>query len=160
MYDYGYVSALFHQKDINYFSDLIKNICKKIDLYGEKGDVTKKLHLTLLYGIIENMKVKKEIEEYVSKIDLEEIQLGVLGLFSIPNNNKFKILYVEVIDQDKTLSKIHKELKMFPYEKSVQHDPFVAHLALAYVIPDFKIPSVDIRPCIKVKSTEYFEINP
>lgn len=160
MYDYGYVASIFYKKDINIFVEIVNKSCRKIDLYGDKGNVAHKLHLTFLYGIIEQQLDLVKLNLYLKSTKLSTLKLGKLKLMK--GYKDFNILYVEIIDDNNAIKNIYKDLKQFPFEPSVQHDEFIPHMALAYVNLKYKI-NTNMNSLIpnelKVKDVKYFGIN-
>ena len=162
MTDFGYIAAEFEDKEIVVLQKLVKKICKQDDFYYSnvvdyiKGDVTKNLHLTIFYGLIDNKIDKVKLNRYIRGIKLKTFKLGKCIL--VPGyKDLYQSLRIEVLDKDKNLQMISDSFKKFNYEKSVQLE-FRPHLTLAYVKPDFKLGSSYVFPKeINIKEIKYFE---
>jgi 2'-5' RNA ligase len=163
MKDYGYIEITFPPREITKFVDLTKKICLDRDYYYSpvidyiQGNVSKKLHLTLFYGIISSEIDEASLIKYVRGIKLKRLKLG--KLFLLPGyKNLYQVLCVEVLDSQKTLERISQSFKKFKYEESVQHNRFEPHLTLAYLEPKYKLRHQrlkDLPKEIKVKEIKY-----
>lgn len=159
--EYGYVMVGLQEKDILTFMSLVRNICDQTDFYYSevidyiKGDVSARMHLTLFYGFIDEKIDKKKLKEHIKKINLKNLKLGKLFLTQ-GYQNQYKVLCLEVLDENNNLKKIHDSFKAFPYESTVQHGTFKPHLTLAYLRPNFTLNQYPSFPTkIKVKKITY-----
>jgi hypothetical protein len=163
MINYGYISISFTDNDVKSISILVDDICNKDKLYYSpvinyiQGKVSGKLHLTIFYGLINNKVDKYSLNEYIKNIKLKHLMLGRIYL-KWGYNNLYKILCIEVLDDNGELKLIYDGFKDFDYERSVQHE-FDPHLTLAYVKPDFglKYSHMPFQKMLKVKEICYFE---
>lgn len=145
----SYVEITFNQDEVNSFKELVNSVCKPEDFYTSdtisriNGDVTSKLHLTLYYGLIDQQINEKEIKNHVSQIDITTVKLGKPFL-KVGFKGLYKILMIEVLDEDNKLKEAHESLKQFAH---VETSPvFMPHITLAYVQPEYEIGDITEYP--------------
>lgn len=159
--EYGYIMAELKKRDILPIEKAIKSICKEEDFYYSdvidyiKGDVSSQMHLTIFYGFIDSKIDKKKLKEHIKKINLKNLKLGKLFLMQ-GYQNQYKILCLEVLNENNKLKKIHDSFKALPHEITVQHDTFKPHLTLAYLKPNFTLNQFPPFPMkIEIKKIIY-----
>ncbi|MEI7480147.1 MAG: hypothetical protein WCJ59_00795 [bacterium] len=98
----------------------------------EGGIATDKLHLTLFYGFDNNNINRKELQNYLNKIDLREIEIECISSFPIFGKGA-RVLIFKVNDINGVLKKIHFELANFPNFSAFQKFEYVPHITIAYI---------------------------
>lgn len=122
---------------INIKCDYINHIQNSInydDIYKVKGNdrfgIQNKLHLTLLYGFIDNINVNF-LKKLIIDSGIKEIKrLDPIKVEVFSNNPKYDVLVVKVKTNDK-LNWIYKELKKLP-NKSIFNE-YNPHVTIAYL---------------------------
>lgn len=138
----AFVEIVFPKNVKEIFSKLVAEIVPKNMLYSSdevshiKGDMTKTLHCTILFGLDRFQINNPELIDLVEKNKILEVELGNLFFFE-GYQNMYKILCIEVLDANKTLDKFAKKLEQFSTKTPREFRP---HLTLAYVSNDYKIP--------------------
>jgi len=125
----------------------------------EGGNVIDDAHLTLFFGLNDELINKKEIEELIKTLSLSELEIVGVKAFPVPQI-KCKILYFIVNDDKGLLQRIHDEfLKMPHYEEDQK--PFKPHITIAYVKESFNEKGIEYNGLNKVtiKGIEYIKFN-
>ncbi len=141
--DYGYIAATFSDKDKEPFQRLTEELCKEGDFYRSEsvdyinGDVSSDLHLTIFYGLVDEIVDKDKLKAHVENLHLDKLKLGDLFLRQAPEGN-YQILWVMVADEDNKLKDAAECSRDFEHEDSVQLE-FMPHLTLAYVRPEYTL---------------------
>lgn len=155
MRTYPYAAIKFKKDEISYWLDFVNKRIGKEYFYKSKviksinGDVTNKLHLTLLYGFNDPSEYV-QIRKYLNSIKINSVSINKPALFN-GFNELYKILVLEVDDSGNKL--IHTRVDLmgrFSYEPSVQHYKFKPHVTLAYVDTNFEL---DESFTLGIKST-------
>lgn len=147
MNKHTYVELNFDQESKDYFSSIVKEMVHEDELYFSdeveriRGDVTGKLHLTLFYGLDAEEVNNPELKKFVDEINLKDLNLkfGYFRLFR-GYQDMYKVLNIEVLDEDKKLLEIYNGLKLFKADEEYVQREFKPHLTLAYVQPDYRFP--------------------
>lgn len=143
----AFVQATFNNKTKQIFSKLISEITDTADLYYSdspeaqhiQGDMTPKLHLTIYYGLPLESVDNTELLSLINHNKFNTIKLG--NLFFIPGyQNLYKVLCIEVTDEDSRLYDLSKKISKFALEEKYLAR-FKPHLTLAYVQNDFVVPN-------------------
>ena len=115
------------------------------------------LHLTIFYCLVDEEIDKDKLRTHIESLHLDTLKLGELFLRQTPDN-KYQILWVAVSDDGGQLQNIAESFKNFVHEDSVQLG-FIPHLTLAYVNPEYTLPSPPPKYPheIKVEEVKYFE---
>jgi 2'-5' RNA ligase len=157
----SYVEITFNDQEVQSFKELVNSVCKPEDFYYSDtisrihGDVTEKLHFTLYYGLIDQQINEKEIKNHLSTLDIKSIRLGKPFL-KVGFKGLYKVLMIEVLDEDKKLEEAHNSLKQFAHMETSQI--FLPHITLAYVQPEYEIGDVSGYPTeLTVKRIRYSE---
>ena len=153
-----YIEITFDDETKSKFKDLVNELVEESDLYYStvkkriSGVVTDNLHFTLFWGIDPSLMNSKELIDLVDSIDLKELAVG--NLFLMPGfQNLYKILCIEIKDDDKNLFNISERFKSFSLQ-NLQTREFKPHLTLAYVNPDYEIPKKEINTNFSVNVKE------
>ncbi len=143
---HAYVEVIFDKEASDYFSGIVSEIVNKDELYYSpiveriQGDVTDGLHSTLFFGLDESEFDNPELKKYLEGVTIDKIKLGKLMLFR-GYQGLYRILNIEVLDEDNKLFEIFERLKLFKYNPEVIHYEFKPHITLAYVKPSYTIPT-------------------
>lgn len=157
----SYVEILFNQDEIKSFKEVVNKVCKPEDFYYSdtisriSGDVSDKLHLTLFYGLIDQQINAKEMSNHLGTLSFKTVKLGKPFL-KIGYKGLYKILMIEVLDEDGQLAAAHESLKQFAHMETSQ--VFLPHITLAYVNADYEISDVSGYPTeLSVDRVRYSE---
>jgi len=156
--DYAFAEITFSKEIKDCFSKIVKDIVPEKALYYSpvieriKGDMTNTLHCTLFYGLNPNLINDSSLNNLLIEANIEVVKLGKL-FFIDGYQGLYKVLCIEVIDYDKSLSILSE--KIYQFAKNVKYE-FKPHLTLAYVTSDYKFPEdlTEIRKEIKVSKVK------
>ncbi len=141
MENLGYIEAVIKTEDAAKFTQLVNEVCRAEDFYLSEiiprinGDVTSKLHLTFLYGIVDEKIDRAEVDAKLAALDIKTLKLGKLFLKN-GYKGEYQILMVEVIDEDGKLATTAKSFNSFDQNPFNRYE-FRPHITLAYVQPTF-----------------------
>lgn len=144
----SYVSAEFSDKIKAEFFELTNQTVDSEFFYKSpekeyiNGNVANNLHLTMYYGLDDDLKNSQSFQELLDSIDLKKIYLGDIFL-QRGFQGLYKILMIEVIDEDEQLYKIAEQISEYDprYTKKFLRT-FMPHLTLCYVENNFDINSI------------------
>jgi len=155
---FAYVELMFFKNATKQFKKIVKDVVSKEQFYYSdqisriSGDVTDKIHFTLFYGLDESVMNNKELKKLLKKIEVKKLDLSKLVLFE-GYQGMYKVLCVEVNDEDKTLYNLSEKMLDFEHDEELGKREFKAHITLAYVQPDYVLPkqyALDKKP-VRVK---------
>jgi 2'-5' RNA ligase len=157
----SYVEITFNDEEVKSFKELVNTVCKPEDFYRSdtiariNGDVTDKLHLTIFYGLIDQQINENEIKKHIATFDIKSIKLAKPFL-KTGFKSLYKVLMIEVLDEENILLDSHNSLKQFAHMETQQ--VFLPHITLAYVQPEYEIGDVTGYPTeLTVKRIRYSE---
>ncbi len=159
----GYVAIEFEEASKQAVADWVSQISESdlvtatINGKIEGGNVTNRLHLTLLYGLDENALVQDELSDFI--IALPKPIVRVIGIGTFPQEVfACKTLYLEVSDDSGELQATHERLKNFPYFSKYQKHEYKPHITIAYVATRFDTNSLtnDFPGSLSVKAITHF----
>lgn len=148
MSDKAFVELKFSEAVISIFDNFIKETIPENMLYYSpvaehiRGNMSKTLHCTVLFGLTEDSRKNESLKNLIDRNKVEKIYLGKLSYIA-GYENLYKVLVIEILDNDGKLNKLHKALESF----ALKEDPdfkvreFKPHLTLAYVQNEFELPS-------------------
>lgn len=142
---FAYVEVIFYKNASRLFKKIVKDVVSKDQFYYSevvsriRGDVTDKIHFTLFYGLDETVLKNKELRELIKNIEIKELKLKKLVLFD-GYQDLYKVLCVEIDDEDKSLLSLSKKMLNFEHDKELGKRDFKPHITLAYVQPDYVLP--------------------
>ena len=121
------------------------------------GLVVDKLHLTLLYGLNNEMINVNELFKSLKKIKLKKIKISGIEFFSSKEYN-CNILHLKIEDNGDELKKINKDLKKFPVFSKYKKFEYIPHITIAYVKRDFNLAVLiqKLPKILYVHSVQYF----
>lgn len=143
--DHAFVEIIFSAQDKQYFKNLVNKLVKKDSLYDSpvaehiRGDMTDTLHCTLFFGLQPEAIHDSELLSLLQNSGLSKISLGDFFFFE-GYENLYKVLCLEVKDEDHKLLEVSKKIEGFVKGKEVKEKEFKPHLTLAYVNKDYKLP--------------------
>lgn len=139
----AFVEITFNNEVEDYFKKLVNQLVPEKFLYSSdvvshiRGNMANSLHLTLFFGL-ENYQIDNpEINKIINSTTFKEIKLGKLFFFE-GYENLYRVLCVEVLDEDKKLFNLSKKFESFAPDREPKE--FKPHLTLAYVTNDYEIP--------------------
>ncbi len=143
MENLGHIEAVIKAEDAAKFTKLVSEVCKEEDFYRSEiiprinGDVTSKLHLTFLYGIVDEKIDRAEVDAKLSALDIKTLKLGKLFLKN-GYKGEYQTLMVEVIDDEGKLATTAKSFNTFDQNPFNRYE-FRPNITLAYVQSTFKL---------------------
>lgn len=156
----AYIEIAFDKETKDYFSKIVNQLVPKNNFYYSpdpeclhiNGNVTQKLHCTLFFGIDPSTINDKKLLDIIDNSDFSKI---ILGDFVILNGwqNEYKILCIEVLDEDGRFTKFAKEIERLFNNENVRYD-VKPHISLAYVQSAYKLPKQPLKMTKKIKSHE------
>lgn len=156
----AYIEITFDQKTKDYFSKIVHQLVPKNNFYHSpnpkyphiQGNVTQKLHCTLFFGIDPSTIKDKKLLAIIDTSDFSEITLGGLVILN-GWQNEYKIICIEVLDEDGRFTKFAKEIEGFVNNKNITYK-VKPHISLAYVQFDYELPKQPLKMNKKIKSHE------
>lgn len=142
---FAYVELVFYKNARKHFKKMVKDVVSKNQFYYSdvvsriQGDVTDKIHFTLFYGLDESVMNNKELKKLIKNTKIKELKLKKLVLFD-GYQGLYKVLCVEIEDEDKSLSSLSKNMLNFEHDEELGKREFKPHITLAYVQPDYVLP--------------------
>lgn len=144
----SYVSAEFSDKIKDEFFELTSKTVDSSFFYKSpekeyiNGNVANNLHLTLYYGLDQDLKNSQSFHELLDSIELKELHLGDIFL-QRGFQGLYKILMIEVLDDNDQLYKIAEQISGYDQRYTKKFlQTFMPHLTLCYVENNFDINSV------------------
>lgn len=143
--DHAFVEIVFSAQDKQYFKNLVNKLVKKESLYDSpiaehiRGDMTDTLHCTLFFGLQPEAIHDSELLSLLQNSGLEKISLGDFFFFE-GYENLYRVLCLEVKDEDHKLLELSKKIEGFVKGKEIKEKEFKPHLTLAYVNKEYKLP--------------------
>ncbi len=143
--DHAFVEIVFSAQDKQYFKKLVNKLVKKESLYDSpvaehiRGDMTDTLHCTLFFGLQPESIHDTELLSVLRNSGLEKINLGDFFFFE-GYENLYRVLCLEVKDEDHQLLELSKKIEGFVKGREVKEKEFKPHLTLAYVNKEYKLP--------------------
>lgn len=160
MENLGHIEAIIKAEDAAKFTKLVNEVCKTEDFYHSEiiprinGDVTSKLHLTFLYGIVDEKIDRAEVDAKLASLDIKTLKLGKLFLKN-GYKGEYQILMVEVIDEDGSLASTAKSFNTFDQNPFNRYE-FRPNITLAYVQPSFLLKGAfDYPKEIEIEEIHY-----
>lgn len=159
----GYVAAILSQEARELLDAWVRKIIPDKALFTaeingvlEGGNVARKAHLTLFFGIDDDVIKKRVVKKLIDSIVVPELKVREINSFKI-SNIPCKILHLVVDDSDGKLQAIHNLLSTLPHFADKQEPNFVPHITLAYVKDSFDEHSLrcDNLGKLKVKEVVY-----
>jgi 2'-5' RNA ligase len=144
----GYVEILFNSEEKQILINRVRSLLNQNDLYYSDvvqriaGDVTKSLHLTLYFGLIDEDIDHSDLRNVLEKINIKEVKIKSIDLWN-GYQDLYKILVLSIDDSDKLLAKYSNQFSKFPHEKEYEFKP---HITLAYVKNTFVMPNTIVLP--------------
>lgn len=156
----AYIEVTFDKETKDYFSKIVNQLVPKNNFYYSpdpeyshiNGDVTQKLHCTLFFGIDPSTIKDKKLLDIIDNSDFREITLGDLVILN-GWQNEYKIICIEVLDEDGRFTKFVKEIEGFVNNENIAYE-VKPHISLAYVQPDYELPKQPVEMNKKIKSHE------
>lgn len=142
---FAWVELIFFDKILPSFQQIVKDIVPLEQLYYSdkvpriSGDVTNKIHFTLFYGLDENAHTNPELNKLIFSEKISELEVNKLVLFE-GYQGLYKVLCIEVKDEDKKLFKFSKKIASFSNDETFATREFKPHITLAYVQREYIIP--------------------
>lgn len=155
--NYAYLELLFHKEANQYFKDIVNKAVSKDQFYYSDviskiaGDVTDKAYFKIFSGLNTAEMHNPELQEVVDGVEIKELLPTKLFLIS-GFQGMYKILCLEISDEDKSLLQLNKKMLDFEHDERLGRREFKPHITLAYVNADYQIPTdfeLEIQP-IKV----------
>ncbi len=140
----GHVVAVIEKDTASKFTELVNQVCKPSDFYKSdtvpriNGNVTDKLHLTFVFGLLDDHINRDSMKTRLDSLDVKTIKLGRLFV-KTGFQGMYKVLMVEVIDEDGSLASIAKSFNVFDQDPFRRYE-FKPRITLAYVQPDYQLP--------------------
>lgn len=158
----GYIAIEFNENSkrdvINWSAQIRKDELVETIVNGqvEGGNVTKKLHSTLFYGLNESILDKVKLANFVEKLNVTTVNVVGVGMFPLKAFN-CNVLYLEISDKSKILKSAHKHLRKFPHFREYQKYDYSPHITIAYVSKKFDAASLtrNFPPKLSVKTIKY-----
>lgn len=128
-YQFG---CVFIKLNIPTWEDLVSHI-DEFDLYLPEDPahgVESDPHVSILYGLISEKIIDKEIFEIIEKVNSQDIKIEISGI-NIFENGTFDVVKMEV-HSDYLLS-LNKEFKKLPHVS--QFYDYNPHITMAYLLP-------------------------
>jgi hypothetical protein len=143
----AFIELKFNQETKDLFNNFINNIVTESMLYYSpvvehiKGNMSKTLHCTALFGLHEQYKDNLQLKEIIKSNFVSKIELGKL-FFINGYQDLYKVLVIEILDTSKELANLHNALESFAVKENPRFKSreFKPHLTLAYVENDYEIP--------------------
>lgn len=156
----AYIEVTFDKDIKDYFSKIVKQLTPNNNFYYStdpeyshiKGDVTKKLHCTLFFGINPDTINDKKLLDIIDNADFKELTLGDFVLFN-GWENQYKIICIEVLDENGSFTKFAKKIEEFVNNKDIKYE-VKPHISLAYVQSNYELPKQPLKINKKIKSHE------
>ncbi len=142
---FAYVELMFYKNATKQFKKIVRDVVSKEQFYYSdqisriSGDVTDKIHFTLFYGLNASVMNNEELKKLLKRIEVKKLDLGKLVLLE-GYQGMYKVLCVEVNDEDKTLHNLSKKMLDFEHDEELGKREFKAHITLAYVQPNYELP--------------------
>lgn len=162
----GYISVVIQDEFIKHLlvwseTAIPKEVILQQEIDGklEGGNVLSEAHLTLFFGLDDQLANKNKIREFIDSVNLKELRIDGIKVFHMPQM-KCKILYFAVEDKGGSLRSVNNKFLELPHFKEDQK-PFVPHITIAYVKDSFNESSIsyDGPVIFPVKSVEYIKHN-
>jgi len=149
----GYVSLSINTKIKNKIYKEVEKykkdfVYQKVNNKKKGGNVSKKLHLTMLFGFIWNKENLKLIKTYFKKNKLDKISTEEISSFEIQEYD-CRVVILKIDDPEKLLLKINKDLQILL--KTENKHKFIPHLSFAYVNKEVDIKKWKIKIPKKIK---------
>ena len=144
--DHAFVEIVFSAKVKQYFKKLVNKLVQKESLYDSpvaghiRGDMTGTLHCTLFFGLQPEALRDTKLLSLIQNSGIDKIKLG--GFFFFEGyENLYRVLCLEVKDEDHRLLELSKKIEGFVKGKEAKEKEFKPHLTLAYVDKDYTLTS-------------------
>jgi hypothetical protein len=141
-HEYGCAMVYFDFPEMSDIHDMIDKDDIYIDDEDDSFGLEKKPHVTLLYGLLEDVK-DDEIFDICMKHEIGEIELKKISIFK---SEKYDVLKFDAYNDE--LHTINKELSALPNENS--YPEYHPHCTIAYLKKD-----VSDKYTEKLKDNEY-----
>ena len=145
--DKAFVELQFNDENKKLIDVFVKSIVPEDMLYYSpeaehiRGNMSKALHCTLYFGLHPSVVDNDELKEIIEKLKTRELELGALFYFN-GYENLYKVLSIEVLDQDQELEILNSEIEEFAQmnRRYKRKRVFQPHLTLAYVKNEYELP--------------------
>jgi 2'-5' RNA ligase len=111
------------------------------------GCVGNSAHCTLLYGLLDNVKVE-HCQEVLNGINLNELKIKEYSFFESPNEEEYYCI-VAKLEVDSELLEAHKRLNFLPHINTFLD--YMPHMTIAYIKKDEELKSKIIQALSKHK---------
>jgi 2'-5' RNA ligase len=112
-----------------------------------KGYVGNSAHCTLLYGLLDNVKVE-HCQEVLEGINLNELRIKEYSFFESPNEEEYYCI-VAKLEVDSELLEAHKRLNFLPHINTFLD--YMPHVTIAYIKKDEELKNKIIQALSKHK---------
>lgn len=141
----AFAQIIFSDEIQNEFSGLVTQMVEDSQLYYSdvvahiQGNMCKSLHCTIAFGLKDTDVSNPEVLDIINNAKIKKLKLG--NLFFIPGYlNLYKVLCIEVLDENGELLNLNKALTKFVEDEKLKRRRFEPHLSLAYVQQEFVMP--------------------
>lgn len=123
----------------------------------KEGLMVDKLHLTLLYGLDDEIIDTNKLTKFLKEIKLTEIKVDGVGFFPVKEYD-YRIAYLKIKDEKNELKKINENLKKFPMFSEHKKSDYTPHVTIAYVKKDFSLDVLmqKIPKILYIHDIQYF----
>lgn len=142
-HDIGYVAAIFSAETRDRLDMWVRNaipndmlFTMKVNGTLEGGNVARKAHLTIFFGINDQSADKNGLSKLIHAIAISDLIVRGVSSFKIPNI-PCKTLHLVIDDHTGELQRAHDKFLVVPHFEDCQEPRFVPHITLAYVKDDF-----------------------
>lgn len=151
----AYVELTLPEDVKEYLRKILNQVVKEDEFYYSpvmshiKGDVTGKAHIKFFYGLDPSAVDNEDLKQLLKNADdVKELKLGEFMLIN-GYQGLYKILAVQVIDQDRKLTNLVNKIRKFSSRPNSYE--FKPHITLAYVGADYSLPIT--QPVLKESIT-------
>lgn len=139
----AYIKQDLHEHAKELLKSNLLKIVNQSDFYKSpvmehiNGDVTSRAHITLYFGLNPNVVNNQKLIDLINNSSINELELGDYALMN-GYQDLYKILIVEVMDNDSKLSNLVNQIQEF--DNNEKKYVFKPHITLAYVNYDYELP--------------------